>query len=636
MKSLMCVVIGNGSLFSVNVDENETVAHLKQKIKEKKPSTVHCHADKLTLFAANNGINWRESGEQWLHVEDPSLKLLKQSDETPPDILAIMTESRELHPISTIGDVFKSVPPTDNEIHVLVKLPQGEPLRKRRCTNAQVKKLNWKADQNFVDDFGDRYWYKIQSLEMAGQCSPEFRDKVIYCREDMRGLLDALDKMERGIRINGPPGMGKSITTWLWVCNQVKKGRSVLWIHVLNCVSERIIRLTPSGAYFIVPNDKLSFVEDAEDDIIVLNGLTEDVRELGKRVFSFFKNDHRQAISIASVYVKTNCNDNECLRLSSFDMTPGTLDEYYAAVENEAFFTSVQPYLETDIDKKTAINHKFYFAGLSVRWMFGMNRSEVIQDIAKCFDHCPNSAIVLSDYSRPQSTLSVNYLSCDQGPDRTRFFTSQYIARLAMDKVGVDMICLAYQVAKRLNCDDMAGWVVEMDFVQQLKDATGSCLEVLLHPQGSKETIQVAHCARYDVDILEFIKAAQYEDATLKCLDNVWLLPAHWNQPRLDLVCLRWSRNRLVLRFVQVTSTTMYELKLEHVETLALKLRDNFGLNIDGIEVIVAVPSDVSMIEMSIQGDLSDWFVGDSDERWDAERGKDQVKVVKFKKTQSD
>ncbi|CAK5196538.1 unnamed protein product, partial [Aphanomyces euteiches] len=73
-----------------------------------------------------------------------------------------------------------------------------------------------------------------------------------------------------------------------------------------------------------------------------------------------------------------------------------------------------------------------------------------------------------------------------------------------------------------------------------------------------------------------------------------------------------------------------YELKLEHVNALALKLRDDLDANIYSIEVMVAVPSDISMIDMSIQGDLSEWFVGDSDERWDAERGKDQVEVVKF------
>ncbi|KAH9146474.1 hypothetical protein AeRB84_009649 [Aphanomyces euteiches] len=211
-----------------------------------------------------------------------------------------------------------------------------------------------------------------------------------------------------------------------------------------------------------------------------------------------------------------------------------------------------------------------------------------------------------------------------------RFFTSQYIARLAMDRIGLDVIDLAYDHTKRLYSSKMTGWVVEMDFVHQLKHASGSYLEVLLHRRDSKEIIQVARCARYNVDILEFIKASQYKDATLKCLDNVWLLPAHWNQPRLDLVCLRWSRNRLVLRYVQVKSAMTYELKLEHVNALALKLRDDLDANIYSSEVMVAVPSDISMIDMSIQGDLSEWFVGDSDERWDAERGKDQVKVVKF------
>ncbi|KAG9408906.1 hypothetical protein AC1031_020818 [Aphanomyces cochlioides] len=235
-------------------------------------------------------------------------------------------------------------------------------------------------------------------LEIEGRSSLAFHEKMIYCRQDMKNMLDALDKMERGIRINGPPGMGKSITTWLWVCNQVKKGRSVLWTHLLDCVSERIIRLTPSGAYLIIPSDKLSFVEDTEDDIIVLDGFTEDHTSLGCYALWFWTNAHRQTITISNVYIKTKDEEEESMRFSRFDMTLWTLDDYCAAVEDDGFFKSAQPYLETNADKKTAIDHKFYFAGLSVRWMFGMELPKVIQDIVKCFDHCPNSAVVLCGF----------------------------------------------------------------------------------------------------------------------------------------------------------------------------------------------------------------------------------------------
>jgi hypothetical protein len=32
--------------------------------------------------------------------------------------------------------------------------------------------------------------------------------------------------------MQGPPGAGKFITTWLWVLKQFKTDKKILWIHV--------------------------------------------------------------------------------------------------------------------------------------------------------------------------------------------------------------------------------------------------------------------------------------------------------------------------------------------------------------------------------------------------------------------
>ncbi|CAK5137501.1 unnamed protein product, partial [Aphanomyces euteiches] len=390
MKSLTCVVVGDGNLFTVDIEDDKSVADLKQLIQTKVLLLMVYDMDRLALFAANKGNLWRESGEDWLRLDEPAVQLLKQK--TQSEISDLLKESRKMHPTERLGDIFKCAP-VEDVLHVLVQVVHPERLQLPLCTDdAQVKNLKFSAEHNYHDEISVGQCYKMAMLEIEGRSSLAFHEKTIYCRQDMKNMLEALDKMERGIRINGPPGMGKSITTWLWVCNQVKKGRSVLWIHLLDCVSERIIQLTPSGASLIVPNDKLSFVEDTEDDIIVLDGFTEDHVSLGWRAFETRTNAHRQTITISNVSIKTKDEEEEYLKRTCFDMTPWKLDEYFAAVENEAFFTSVQPYLGMYADMKTAIDHKFYFAGLSVRWMFGMNRSQVIQDIAKCFDHCPNSA----------------------------------------------------------------------------------------------------------------------------------------------------------------------------------------------------------------------------------------------------
>jgi hypothetical protein len=49
------------------------------------------------------------------------------------------------------------------------------------------------------------------------------------------------------IKINGPPGVGKSITVWFWFYNYVKYYKFItLWVH-LNDISVTVVRLNDSG-----------------------------------------------------------------------------------------------------------------------------------------------------------------------------------------------------------------------------------------------------------------------------------------------------------------------------------------------------------------------------------------------------
>jgi hypothetical protein len=67
---------------------------------------------------------------------------------------------------------------------------------------------------------------QVDGLYYAGLSREDQSKKFLYCRQETLDLLNALNGMEKGIRISGPPGSGKSVTTWLWACHQA---------HVYGC-----------------------------------------------------------------------------------------------------------------------------------------------------------------------------------------------------------------------------------------------------------------------------------------------------------------------------------------------------------------------------------------------------------------
>ncbi|KAI7826478.1 hypothetical protein BC939DRAFT_111021 [Gamsiella multidivaricata] len=104
--SLFCLVDGDSTPFSVDIDPSKTVDHLKDAIKIKKtPRFDDVAADELTL--------WRVS----IPVVPPK--------ERKPVVLTEIPSSTELDPTDDLSDVFKETPPKKT-IHIIVqRLPQG-------------------------------------------------------------------------------------------------------------------------------------------------------------------------------------------------------------------------------------------------------------------------------------------------------------------------------------------------------------------------------------------------------------------------------------------------------------------------------------------------------------------------------
>ncbi|KAH9117898.1 hypothetical protein LEN26_012362 [Aphanomyces euteiches] len=238
--SLMCLIIGDGTPFVVDIGDRDRVAHLKQRIKDVKPSLVECQAEVMTLYAASTDENWRVSGGTWLQVTDPSVELLKQSVQIPYVIQKIMDKSRELISANFIGNLFKKVLDDDNVIHVLVQLPPEERRRKRLRLNPPVENFDCKPNslpsiksqgiesvailteqfQGFKNAFlvSKRTGrvsidYIISTSKIGMPYLNEVMTKV-FVRQSYKNIFELLAKITNGktkFGISGTSGIGKSI-----------------------------------------------------------------------------------------------------------------------------------------------------------------------------------------------------------------------------------------------------------------------------------------------------------------------------------------------------------------------------------------------------------------------------------------
>ena len=58
MVELLCLIVGEPFPFEVELDYDNTVAHLSRKIKEENPDVVQCAANQLSLYVASDGQGW--------------------------------------------------------------------------------------------------------------------------------------------------------------------------------------------------------------------------------------------------------------------------------------------------------------------------------------------------------------------------------------------------------------------------------------------------------------------------------------------------------------------------------------------------------------------------------------------------
>ncbi|KAG2782052.1 hypothetical protein Pcac1_g8388 [Phytophthora cactorum] len=222
MVTLYCAVVGvAGSAFPVDIDENKSVGHLKDAIKEKK--MYQFPADELQLFLAKKGDG------AWLSSLTEDVKKLKKGEKTV-FIEALTQEEQELQAEDPLEDVLYGMdPPSARQIHVLVVVPE-------QWTSAPIVSQDGVFDHCIhpffsqfptVDQVGD--WLEFPAL------LPLTERQKLYVRCSYKSIAaQALTKVDPNRRkyavITGTPGIGKSVFVYYVMWRLIKDKKRVLFI----------------------------------------------------------------------------------------------------------------------------------------------------------------------------------------------------------------------------------------------------------------------------------------------------------------------------------------------------------------------------------------------------------------------
>jgi hypothetical protein len=220
-------------------------------------------------------------GSEWLSAVNVTKEIVESFTNN--------TSSLRLNPLYKVIPFIQNAPPQC--VHIVATFDRNLiNASKRQRIEAPMQVQNRKIDFDFkkvvdINTLSLGSLCEIRGLDIAGLSSTNsvFNEtddtaKPFYCRKDTIDLVKELQTMKKGAMINGPPGVGKSTTVWLWVCNQVSKGKSALWIHLGKL--DTVVHLKPSGYVETVLglNKKkiAEYVVGATDDIVEVDGVTKE------------------------------------------------------------------------------------------------------------------------------------------------------------------------------------------------------------------------------------------------------------------------------------------------------------------------------------------------------------------------
>ncbi|TMW66172.1 hypothetical protein Poli38472_003937 [Pythium oligandrum] len=237
------------------------------------------------------------------------------------------------------------------------------------------------------------------------------QDVIMYCRRDVHRLFGFLQSGvlragEYGY-VYGPPGSGKSIAAAAFVLTRLDTSQwGATWIHLRVGVSPSVVRIDGSEKKVaeVYPSIEdwetfLSEVDDSKKHVVFVDGIPPSVHISYLRVCEqWLKRNASQRRLVVLPSISTHMQVEKIRDPTSsphkFSMSLWRPEDYIAAVEDDAFFHGILPFLDagsevnvSDFDSESAyrqahVRSKYYFAGSNALWMFRRTTMELAQELS--------------------------------------------------------------------------------------------------------------------------------------------------------------------------------------------------------------------------------------------------------------
>ena len=412
----------------------------------------------------------------------------------------------------------------------------------------------------------------------------------LYLREAAVTLLQSLNSQHQSLLVEGPPGTGKSSLIWLWACTQAHQ-QNVLWLHVdrqFVCCTV----LLANGTVTKYENCALAncHLEDiakrGKVQICVVDGVSEENKAstVGPARAWFFNQLEQsnvvRLVVVASSQITVDDTDN----FYKHSLPSWTVDEYRDALRNSQFRVAVRGQ-----EGEEWLANRYFMAGGSARWMFGMTENEVRTAADRWIGKAGDPHGLLSGTVADKAQQAVNHLLMKIGGNV--FIVSEYVARALAARCDMGFITEASRRATSLQNPAFDGWVFEMDFIVRVKTNT---MQLSLEDNG-EET--------YDTSAVKTF----WDPTDLKnVVSKDWLLPERWNQGCYDAACLQ---DKCLLVF-QVTRCKKHDLKLRYVTSLRDALVE-LGNIIEDVRICFVVPCGQEKPAYTITGRIAFYVDGE-------------------------
>jgi hypothetical protein len=145
-------------------------------------------------------------------------------------------------------------------------------------------------------------------------------------------------------------------------------------------------------------------IKSLSAQILVLDGLTAEEKILFSVVHDWrSKASNRKVVVVSSSQVALS---HEVAQYFFKVFFPSWLFvEYDAAMKQDEFYNSVVLFLSSAVKKKDKISEKYFYAGVSARWMFSRTLEEVIELARDCIMRVENVNDLFQGYVQQISSI---------------------------------------------------------------------------------------------------------------------------------------------------------------------------------------------------------------------------------------